>query len=457
VSENTIPADDRTDFKGGSKVTGAGAVLAVAGIGIALGIGYKGTAAFRPFLFGYLAAYLFVLSIALGCLGFVLLQHLTRAAWSVGVRRTAENFAAVLPLLAILGIPFIVTVDLGKGTLYRWALPMERAADGAVAAADQGESELPHVQGQAEGDETAPDVAAPSVPSKFTLDPLDLRKRNYGLHWLHPAFFTIRVIFYLVSWAAMAIWFRKKSILQDTNGDDGLTRTMQAAAGPCVVILGLTMTGAAFDLIMSLDPHWYSTMFGVYYIANSFLSSYAILIIAVFMLQKFGYLRRSITIEHYHDLGKYLFAFTFFYGYIAFSQYMLMWYANIPEETEYMARHGVSTAYPNGWSNVILAILFLHILVPFAALLSRHVKRRPALLVFLALWQLVMVAVDMYWLVLPEMGPTGPEMQTVLVTIFAAVGLLGAMIAAYGAMASKASLRPTHDPRLADSLVFQNI
>src|SRR5262249_11730959 len=152
----------------------------------------------------------------------------------------------------------------------------------------------------------------------------------------------------------IAIFFRKNSLLQDQTGDESITLKLQAYAGFSVVVLALTITGAAFDLIMSLDPHWYSTMFGVWYIANSFLSSYAVLILTAYLLQKAGYLRNPISIEHYHDLGKYLFAFTFFYGYVTFSQYMLMWYANIPEETEYMARHGASTSVINGWNNVIL-------------------------------------------------------------------------------------------------------
>jgi hypothetical protein len=154
ASENIAPADDRTDFKGGSKLIGVGGALAGLGLIVALGVGFSGTSAFRPFLFGYLAAYMFVMAIALGSLAFVLLQHLTRAAWSVSVRRIAENLAGTLPILAIFGIPFIITVDLGKGTIYRWALPMERAAKGAVEAADKGETELPHVMGQSEGDES---------------------------------------------------------------------------------------------------------------------------------------------------------------------------------------------------------------------------------------------------------------------------------------------------------------
>ncbi len=145
-----------------------------------------------------------------------------------------------------------------------------------------------------------------------------------------------------------------------------------------MVLLGLTVTGAAFDMFMSLDPHWYSTMFGVYFFAGSAVSFFGVIILIAFLLQRGGFLARSIDTEHYHDLGKFLFGFVFFWGYIAFSQYMLLWYANIPEETEWFARHGATTVKNvitgdapfhyavSGWSAVVLAILFGQLLIPFA-------------------------------------------------------------------------------------------
>lgn len=468
-----IPNNERTQFQGGAKLKRLGAVLGVIGIAAALGLGFQGTSALRPFLFGYLAAYTFVLALALGSLAFVLLQHLTRAAWSVGIRRTAENYAATMPILAVFALPMIVSVAINNGGLYRWAIPYSRATPAAIEAADKGE---PEVEDAAENEaslkahssivpltaaqETADEFkhfAAPSDPAAFTLDPLDLMKRTTGLHWLNPWFFIFRIVFYFACWIGIATWFRRTSIEQDRTGNDKLTLRMQSWAAPCCVIFGVTVTGASFDLLMSLDPHWFSTMFGVVYIANTFIGSYALLIITAYLLQRSGYLRESITHEHFHDLGKYLFAFTFFYGYVAFSQFMLLWYANIPEETPWFARHGASTVIWIGWNSVLLLILFGHILIPFLGLLSRFAKRRPLLLVFWAVWQLIFVAIDMYWIVTPEMGPTGPEISTILITLFAAIGLFGVLFAAYGALASQASLRPTHDPRLADSLVFQNI
>src|SRR5690606_23574783 len=138
------------------------------------------------------------------------------------------------------------------------------------------------------------------------------------------------------------------------------------AAGPLILLTGITLTLFAFDLLMSLDPHWYSTMFGVYYLAGAFIAGWASIIIIVNLLQMGGLLRQSVNQEHFHDLGKYLFGFVFFWGYIAFSQYMLLWYANLPETTSWFARRGATTA--DGDQNVFtwlaLILLFCHLLIP---------------------------------------------------------------------------------------------
>ena len=468
ASEN--PGNDDVQYTGASRLLTAAGVVAVIGIGGAAAMGIGGTFMFRRFLFGYLAAFAFVLALALGSLSIVLMQHLTRAAWSVGVRRTAENLAGTLPLLAVLALPLVISIASGNGYLYRWALPMDRASDAAREAAAKGEPEvdkavdqqrdaLSHpvpVNTNEEVNAVQDEVAAPD-PSNAQLDPLVLIKRNYGLRWLNPWFAILRVVAYFVLWIGIVRWFRKWSIEQDRTGDPALTLKLQGRAAPALAILALTATGFAFDMLMSLDPHFYSTMFGVYYITNGLLGGWAILIVTVFLLQRFGYLGDSITIEHYHDLGKYLFAFTFFYGYIAFSQYMLLWYSNIPEETVWYTRHGASGMFPNGWSDVITLILFGHFLIPFGALLSRHVKRRPAILVFWAVWQLVFIAIDMYWIVMPEIGQTGPQADGITVNILAVVGVLGAFFAAFAWQARGAALRPLHDPRLSESVVFQNI
>src|SRR5206468_417977 len=183
-------------------------------------------------------------------------------------------------------------------------------------------------------------------------------------------------------------------------GDVALSDRMQFWSAPATLVMAITITFAAFDFLMSLDPHWYSTMFGVYYMTGSLLAAFAALCLTIAMLQHLGYLTRSITVEHLHDLGKWLFAFVFFWGYIAFSQYMLLWYANIPEETEWLARRGATTVrdQTSAWSWVSLALLFGQLLVPFAGLLSKHVKRNYKALMFWAAWVLIFHWIDMFWL-----------------------------------------------------------
>ena len=177
---------------------------------------------------------------------------------------------------------------------------------------------------------------------------------------------------------------------------------MQAFSPISLILYAITVTLASFDLLMSLDPHWYSTIYGVYYFSGCAVGIFATLIILSVLLQRWGLLRETITAEHYHDLGKFLFGFVFFWGYIAFSQYMLIWYANIPEETIWYGRRGTSTVdymitltWP--WGAISVALLFGHLLIPFAGLLSRHAKRRKPVLVFWAVWLLVFHWIDVSW------------------------------------------------------------
>jgi len=419
----------------------AGIVAAVAGLlpGFVFGS--------RSFYFAYLSALAFFLSLSLGGLFFVLVHHLTRAGWGVVVRRQAEDIASLVPVLGILCVPVLISVAVQRGQLYRWALPVSSASPQTLAAAAHGEP-----------DELAEklDEGAP-IPEKPALDSVILQKRLYGIYWLNPWFFIVRVIAYFAIWSWIAVSYRNQSILQDKTGDVELTRKMQARSGFLMVVLGLTLTGAAGDLIMSLDPHWYSTMWGVYYFAGSAIGIFSLLIIMVYLLQRAGYLRNSITVEHYHDLGKYLFGFTFFWGYIAFGQYMLLWYANIPEEIAWFSRHGATTVAQNitGWSYVMVAILFGQLLIPYALLLSRFFKRRPGILVWLAVWQLAFHLLDVYWMVMPELpGPF--TATTILLSVLAFVGVGGVMLAVLVSRMAGENLRPLADPRLAESLAFEN-
>jgi len=407
---------------------------------------------FQLFFFAYLAAFAFFLSIALGALFFVLTQHLTSAGWSVTVRRIAEAVSSLFPVLFILSLPIVATVLLQKDIIYAWAGPITADAN-TIKLVKEGKAE------EAVQNPSAAELENGTEGTHHRgIDAITLEKRITGIYWLNPLFFVARIVIYFLAWIGIANWYRNQSLRQDTTGDVNITRRMQKWAGLWTVVLGLTLTGAAGDLFMSLDPHWYSTMWGVYYFAGCVLAIFSTLIITVYLLQRGGYLRSSITLEHYHDLGKYLFAFTFFWGYIAFSQYMLLWYANIPEEVQWFSRHGATTVRGNmnGWSPVIVAILFGQLLIPFAGLLSRHVKRVAGVLVFWAVWQLAFHLLDTYWIVMPEYpGKFGPVALAASIAAF--VGMGGLLLAVFVRGLLGQNLRPVADPRLPESLAFHNI
>ncbi len=378
----------------GAALAGAVALL------LAIGLAAVTPGGWRRFLFAYLVAFAYVLSLALGALYFVVLHHLTNSGWSVVVRRVAEAIVATLPFLALLSVPLL----LGLAQIYPWA------SSGAAA------------QRQGAGANGA---------------------------YLNVPFFLVRWFFYFLVWGVLARFFVRRSLAQDESGDVALTLQMRSRSAPAMVIFGLTLTFAAIDMLMSLDPHWFSTIFGVYYFAGCVVSIYAFLPVAVFLLQRSGFLRRAVTVEHYHDLGKLLFGFIVFWAYIGFSQYMLQWYGNIPEET-----HWFAVRQQNGWGYVGLTLVFGHFLLPFLALLSRGPKRRPGVLVTVAAWVLIMHWVDLFWLVMPSASPADPVPHVVDIAVV--VALVALQLAAAAFVVRRRSLVPERDPRLAESLAFEN-
>jgi hypothetical protein len=378
----------------------AGATALAAG----LALGWSSGDGLRYFLHSYLLNYCYVLSIALGALFFVALQHAARAGWSVTVRRLAELLAAPMPLLAVLSLPIIVPALAGDGRLYLWA-------DARAVAADE----------------------------------LLRHKAPY----FNPFFFALRWAGYFAVWWLLARFFLRRSLEQDHSGDPALTLRMERLSGPALLLLFCTVSFAAFDWLMSLAPDWSSTIFGVYYFAGAVVGFLAALILLALLLQAGGRLQASVTVEHYHDLGKLLFAFVIFWGYIAFSQYLLIWYGDIPEETRwYLVRQ------TGGWVTVSLLLLFVHLPVPFFGLLSREAKRRKALLGFWAAWMLAAHWLDLYWLVMPSVSPAAPPLG--VVDLCCLLGIAGLYLAGVARAAEGVALAPLRDPRLAESLAFEN-
>ncbi len=392
----------------------AGIALLMSALGLALAT-HDGV---RQFLHAYLLNFVFVLSISLGALVFVLLHHVTSAGWSVLVRRISEILAANVTTCALLAIPILLAAAFGHGALYEWTSREYLAVHPQIAQ-----------------------------------------------RWFYPnlSWFLLRLAVCFAAWIGIAVWFLRRSVEQDRTGDPNLSARMKRFSAPALVITGFAIAFAAFDLLMSLDPTWISTIFGVYYFAGGMVGFFAVLILLIALLQRRGALTNEINREHYHDLGKYLFAFLFFGGYIAFSQYMLIWYGNIPEETAWFVRRGASTASVDfsGWSYIALLILLGHLLIPFAALLSRFGKRRTGLLCALAGWLLITHWFDLFWLVAPEYQPShssaGLSGSMWLLSLLCLGGIGGLYICGAARLAASLSLVPLRDPRLDESIQFQNL
>ena len=406
--------------------------IAVVGLGAGAAIGYTesfGTTS-AHFWRAYLIAFLFGLTMCLGGLFFVVIQHLVRAGWSVAVRRPAEALAANLRGYWILFIPFAVLWFMGKANvLWLWA-----------------DMESMRANSQAEYDIVIQKVA-----------------------FLNPTFFWIRALVYFAIWAGLASFYVGNSVKQDESGDITLTEKMQKWAGPAMILFGLSTTFAAFDWIMSLSPAWFSTMFGVYFFCGCATAGYASMIIITLRLQQLGLLKGIVSSEHRQDLGKLLFAFgMMFWAYIGFSQYMLIWYANIPEETGWFLARQVG-----GWGLFSFALLFGHFVIPFLGLISKWPKRFPPTLVVAAVWMLCFHYVDLYWLIMPEIPhdlasfdtyaamadkysdtPTHFANPVNFVLVFGVIAIVAAQTIS---TLSRIALVPKRDPRLADSLRFENI
>jgi hypothetical protein len=352
------------------------------------------------FFFSYLTAYIFWLTVTLGALFFTMLHHLTGADWSIVLRRLLETVMMTLPLMAILFIPILF----GLHDLYHWS------HEDAVMA-----------------------------------DPVLLKKSVY----LNPVFFTIRAVIYFTIWILLARGLYKTSLAQDSGHQAEHTVKMRKISAPGMVLFALSITFAAFDWLMSLDAHWYSTIFGVYFFGGSLLAILSFLVIFGNLLRKKDIFADTITIEHYHDLGKFLFAFIIFWGYIGFSQYFLIWYANIPEETIWYQHR-----WAGSWSIVTMTIVFGHFLIPFVALMPRFVKRNLGALTFFAIWIMAMHWIDMYWLVMPSLNHYGAHFSWMDLT--ATLGIGGIFFWYFLQKYYKHPLVPIGDPRLDVSIHMKN-
>lgn len=344
----------------------------------------------------YLAGYFYFFALGLGGLFFTAIHHLTKAGWSVNIRRFPEAFSAYLPFAAI----GAVILFFAGPNLYMWM-------DKAVVAND-------HIL-------------------------------QHKVGYLNQTFFWVRTVLFFGLWMYFANKLVGESVKQDKTGDESITHKAVGRSIAFVLIFALSFSLFSVDLLMSLEPHWFSTIFGVYCFAGLFRSTFAAIILFTIYCMRRGYLKGVVDENHLHDLGKYMFAFTVFWAYIAFSQFMLMWYANMPEETVFYIPRMTGE-----WTYVSLALVIGNFVVPFLALLPRWAKRSQTHLAAVAILVLIMQYVDLYWLIYPNLN--NEEVLLSLPEVLIWGGFAGAFLLSVTRFLSKNNLVPVKDPRIHESL-----
>lgn len=355
----------------------------------------------RQAYISYLTAYAAVLTTVLGALIMVMISHATGAKWFVVLRRLTETVAATLPLLAVLFVPIV----LGMHWLYPWTTP----------------------------------AALPAHARELVE-----QKRAY----LDVRFFIVRAGLYFAVWIVIGELLRRWSVRQDREPDLGLTLRQRRWSAGGLPFVALALTFASFDWLMSLTPTWYSTIYGVYAFAGGFVAALALVAVVARFLEAEGTLGERVTPAHDHALGNLLLTFVIFWAYIAFSQFLIIWIADVPEESAWYA-----TRMHDGWGAIGVALAIGHFAIPFVLLLFRRVKRSAVTLAGLGFWLLGMHALDVYWLVSPTLHPGAVVVHPL---DFAAFAMVIGFTAAFGAARlRRAAPVPVGDPYLAASLRYR--
>jgi hypothetical protein len=431
------------------------AALAAVGA-VAAGVGF--TVDHRRFAFSALLGLAAVMTVALGSIFFILVQHLTGAGWSVTVRRTAEFLASGVVVVPLLLVPVAV---LGGDHLYPWwghhGAAHEAPGDGAHDAHDAhrahhapaGHAEDESAHGE-DGHAASSGHGAHSPEHAVHASILE-KKRAF----LNAPFFYGRMVLYLAVWIFLALSLFRQSVAQDADGDPRWTVKRERFATWGTFLFGFSLTFAAFDWFMSLEPNWYSTMFGVRVFASSVLIAHATIILITLGLRRARVVGDEINVEHYHDLGKLMFGFLVFWAYISFSEFMLIWYASIPEETIYYHRRW-DTPW---WRTLSVSIVVLKFIVPFYLVISRNAKRNYGLIGLAAGWIGVMHLVELYYWVMPNYRDLG-ELSLSFAGLATDVGCVLAALGLYFAVVFRRMLRhpviPIRDPRIGRALRFVN-
>jgi hypothetical protein len=344
----------------------------------------------------YLMAYMLCLGVTLGCLALGMIHQLSGGAWGVVIRRPIGAAARVLPVMTVLFVPVL----LGMRHLYVWTNAELVAHDELLQA-----------------------------------------KRLY----LNVPFFVVRTAIYFTAWNGISYLLNAWSLEQDRTGDPRIARKMQRLSAGGLLAYGLTITFASFDWLMSLEPRWYSTIYGVLIIGGQGLSAIAFLIVVLVWLSRRPPLDRIVVKAHFHDLGNLMLAFVMLWAYFAFSQYLIIWAGNLPQEISWYV-HRLQT----GWRSVGLALIVFHFVVPFVLLLSRAMKREGHLLVRVAILILVARVVDLFWLIAPEFHVDGIVVTWLDIVLPLSLGAI--WLGAFVWQLRGRALLPVHDPQFDEAL-----
>ena len=436
VTFNDLPqGGEKFEPAKGAKLIGALGLFGLLGLIASAFFFFKNT---DTFAYSWLFAIFFTFTFVVGGCFWILLHSASNSSWGVAVRRIWENQANMILALGILATPLLCPAL--QKPLYEWMGHHRSAAEHAHHDHITVEKALHHAS------EADPHLHA--LVAKFGY-------LNISNHFFPPFSWQVRfVLYFLILWH-IARTLRGKSLKQEQDGD--IKHTISARAFSCrwLLFYALTVTFAAVDWLMSLDYNWFSTMWGVYIFAGCAWASMALSILVVTWLRSLGYLKKVVTDEHYHLMGKLLFAFTVFWAYIAFSQYFLIWYANITEETRFYL-----TRNTEAWRDISIFLVAGHFVVPFLFLLSQQRKKNPVVISMGCIWIIFMHLVDIYWNVIPERGPSlgigvwvpGAWVQDLaaLAAVFGTMGFL------YLRGLAKYSLYPWRDPRLIESVNVVN-
>jgi hypothetical protein len=353
------------------------------------------------FFRSYLLGFVFWVGIALGCLGLLMLQYLTGGAWGMVIRRVLESGTRTLPLMLLLFLPLAIV---GLPYVYEWM----------------------HI---------------PEVGRDEPLRRMIEAKKGY----LNPTFFWIRAAIYFVIWLGLAYLLNKWSREQDRTAERRISKKFQMASGPGLVLFVLTVTFAAVDWVMSLDAEWFSTIFGLLFVAGWVLSAFSLVIAVMVLLATRAPLDSVVKAPHFHDLGKLLLAFVMLWAYFSFSQFLIIWSGNIPEETKWYLQR-----LRGGWGWVGLAVVIFHFALPFLLLLSRDLKRSARKLAVVAIIVFVMRFVDLFWLIVPEFNRG--HFRFNWMDIAAPVGIGGLWLAFFAWQLKQRPLLPVNDPYLQEAI-----